>query len=241
MKKPIIMMLVLGTLVLTMVLSVIMASQSAFKTQREKFSYCIGVDFGKSLKRQEADSIDLKIFMRGLEDYLNNKKLLLTDAEMKEVFDTFTKERKAKQEERDAKEKERLNKLSAKNKKEGTEFLAKNKQKEGVITLPSGLQYRELTPGSGAVPNLGSIVVVNYRGTFIDGTEFDSSVKNGGPLTIPVASMIPGWKEAIQKMKVGAKWQLFIPQDLAYGEYGAGDLIGPYATLIFEVELLGIK
>jgi len=239
--KKLISMFIIGTLVLTLALGVSMAGQSIFKTQREKFSYCIGVDFGRSLKRQEADNIDLKIFMRGLQDCLSDKKILLTDAEMKEVFDTFAKERQAKQEKRAAEEKERLDKLGAKNKREGSEFLAKNKEEDGIITLPSGLQYKELTPGSGAVPNLGSTVVVNYRGTFIDGTEFDSSAKNGDPLTIPVTSMIPGWKEAIQKMKIGAKWRLFIPQDLAYGEFGTGKLIGPYATLIFEVELLGIK
>ena len=127
------------------------------------------------------------------------------------------------------------------NMKEGEAFLADNKTKEGVVTLPSGLQYKILTPGTGPKPTASDTVVCNYRGTFINGTEFDSSYKRGQPASFPVGQVIKGWTEALQLMPVGSKWQLFIPPDLAYGQRGAGGAIGPNATLIFEVELLSIK
>ncbi|HVG92460.1 MAG TPA: FKBP-type peptidyl-prolyl cis-trans isomerase, partial [Alphaproteobacteria bacterium] len=127
------------------------------------------------------------------------------------------------------------------NMKEGEEFLAANKAKEGVVTLPSGLQYKILKQGDGPKPTAADIVACNYRGTFINGIEFDSSYKRGQPLTFPLRGVIKGWTEALQLMPVGSKWQLFIPSDLAYGARGAGGLIGPNATLIFEVELISIQ
>ena len=127
------------------------------------------------------------------------------------------------------------------NKKEGEAFLAANKGKDGVVTLPSGLQYKILTAGTGPKPTASDSVVCNYRGTLINGTEFDSSYKRGQPATFPVTGVIKGWTEALQLMPVGSKWQLFIPSDLAYGERGAGADIGPNSTLIFEVELLSIE
>jgi FKBP-type peptidyl-prolyl cis-trans isomerase FklB len=127
------------------------------------------------------------------------------------------------------------------NKKTGEEFLAANKSKDGVVALPSGLQYKILTAGTGAKPTASDSVECNYRGTLINGTEFDSSSKHGGPATFPVSGVIKGWTEALQLMPVGSKWQLFVPSDLAYGERGAGGDIGPNETLIFEVELLSIK
>jgi FKBP-type peptidyl-prolyl cis-trans isomerase FklB len=127
------------------------------------------------------------------------------------------------------------------NKKEGDAFLAANKTKEGVVTLPSGLQYKILTAGDGAKPTAADSVVCNYKGTLINGKEFDASSKHGGPATFPVGGVIKGWTEALQLMPVGSKWQLFVPADLAYGQRGAGGDIGPGATLIFEVELLSIK
>ena len=139
------------------------------------------------------------------------------------------------------KEIERLKQLAEKNKKEGAEFLAANKAKEGVKTLPSGLQYKVLAEGNGTQPKPTDQVTVNYRGTFLDGTEFDSSYKRGEPVTFPVNGVIKAWSEALPLMKTGAKWQLFVPAELAYGEKGAGRAISPNSTLIFEVELVGIK
>jgi FKBP-type peptidyl-prolyl cis-trans isomerase FklB len=140
-----------------------------------------------------------------------------------------------------AKKTERLKELGEKNKNEGEAFLAENKKKEGVVTLPDGLQYKVIKEGDGNIPKLTDTVSINYRGTLINGTEFDSSYKRGKPATFPVKGIISGMSEALQLMKVGSKWQLFIPSQLAYGERGAGDDIGPNATLIFDVELLSIQ
>jgi FKBP-type peptidyl-prolyl cis-trans isomerase FklB len=131
--------------------------------------------------------------------------------------------------------------LADKNQKEGEVFLAENKKKKGVVTLPSGLQYHVITAGTGKIPKATDTVTTHYRGTLIDGTEFDSSYKRGEPASFPVNGVIKGWTEALQLMKVGSKWQLFIPSNLAYGPQGAGQVIGPSATLIFEIELLSIK
>jgi FKBP-type peptidyl-prolyl cis-trans isomerase len=143
--------------------------------------------------------------------------------------------------ERMAKQKEAARVLGEKNKKEGEAFLAENKKKEGVTTLPSALQYKVIKAGTGKKPNINHTVTTHYRGTLIDGTEFDSSYRRGQPVSFPVAAVIPGWTEALQLMEKGAKWQLFIPPNLAYGERGAGRDIGPNATLIFEVELISIQ
>ncbi len=136
---------------------------------------------------------------------------------------------------------EKMQEAGAANKTEGEAFLAANKSKDGVVTLPSGLQYKILTAGTGPKPTASDSVVCNYRGTLINGTEFDSSYKRGQPATFGVGQVIKGWTEALQLMPVGSKWQLFIPSSLAYGERGAGAEIGPNATLIFEVELLSIQ
>ncbi len=158
----------------------------------------------------------------------------MSDEEMRTVMTAYQKEISQKQAE--------AAKIAAeKNKKEGDAFLAANKAKEGVITLPSGLQYKILKEGNGKKPTDADTVQVHYRGTLIDGTEFDSSIKRGQPASFPVKQIIPGWREALKLMPVGSKWQLFIPPELAYGARGAGGDIGPNATLIFEVELLAIK
>lgn len=203
------------------------------KTQKEKVSYSIGLDIGKNMKRQMIE-VDVPQLTRGLQDGLADTKPALTDKEMEEVMTTFRSEIMKKME-------ENRRKLAEKNLKDGGAFLAENKKKPGVITLPSGLQYKILKEGAGKSPKATDTVVTHYRGTLLDGKEFDSSYKRGEPLTFAVKGVIPGWVEALQLMKPGAKWQLFIPGNLAYGENGAGQDIGPNATLMFEVELLKVK
>jgi FKBP-type peptidyl-prolyl cis-trans isomerase FklB len=157
----------------------------------------------------------------------------MTEEEIRQTMMAFQKEMMAKQE-------EQMKKAGEKNKKEGEAFLAENKKKEGVITLPSGLQYKVIKAGQGKKPQASDKVTVHYRGTLINGTEFDSSIRRGQPATFPVSGIIPGWSEALQLMQEGAQWQLFIPPNLAYGERGAGNVIGPNSTLIFEVELISV-
>ena len=211
---------------------VVAAEKAELKTQRDKISYVVGLDMGNSLKKNMID-VDPDIVARGLKDALVGNKPLMTEQEMKETIIALQKEFQAKQQE--------LTKaLAEKNKKEGEAFLAENKKKQGVITMPSGLQYKILADGKGKSPKATDIVTVNYKGTLIDGTEFDSSYKRGKPETLAVNGVIPGWTEALQLMKEGSKWQLFIPSNLAYGERGGGP-IGPNAVLIFEVELISIK
>jgi FKBP-type peptidyl-prolyl cis-trans isomerase FklB len=158
----------------------------------------------------------------------------MTEQEVNETMMNFQKDMMAKQQ-------ARMKELGEKNKKEGEAFLAENKKKEGVITLPSGLQYKVMKEGDGKTPIVNDVVTVHYRGTLIDGKEFDSSYTRGQPASFPVKGVIPGFSEALQLMKTGSKWQLFIPSNLAYGERGAGDEIGPNAALIFDIELISIK
>ena len=199
------------------------------KNQKEKISYIIGMDIGNNLKKQFVD-IDPNILAKGIKDALTGGKPLLTEQEIHETLAAFQKEMVVKQEE-----------VAKKNKKEGETFLAENKKKEGVKTLPSGLQYKVIKAGIGKKPKLTDTVTTHYRGTLIDGTEFDSSYKRGQPATFQVSGVISGWTEALQLMEEGARWQLFIPPNLAYGERGAGGVIGPGATLIFEIELISIQ
>ena len=203
------------------------------KNQKDKVSYSIGLNIGRNLandlKKQSID-IDPNILAKGIQDALAGAKPLLTDQEIQETMVAFQKEMMAKLEE-----------MAKKNKADGEAFLAENKKKEGVKTLPSGLQYKVIKAGTGKKPKADDTVTANYRGTLIDGTEFDSSYKRGQPATFPVSGVIPGWTEALQLMEEGAKWQLFIPSSLAYGERGTGGLVGPNAILIFEVELVSIK
>jgi FKBP-type peptidyl-prolyl cis-trans isomerase len=203
------------------------------KTQKEKVSYAIGMNMGKSMQRQSVQ-VDPNILARGLKDALAGGKTLMTDEEAKATMTQFQTEMRKAQE-------EKMQQASMTNKKEGTAFLEANKTKEGVKVLPSGLQYKVLKEGTGPKPSAADTVVCNYRGTLIDGKEFDSSYKRGEPATFPVNGVIKGWTEALQLMPVGSKWQLFLPADLAYGDRGAGADIGPGATLIFEVELMSIQ
>ena len=209
------------------------AAPLALKTQKDKFSYALGMKMGANLQRQSVP-VDATILARGLKDGLAGGKTLLTDAEAQAAITAVQDEMRKQQQ-------EKMKQAGEVNKKEGTDFLAANKGKDGVVTQPSGLQYKILTEGKGPKPTASDSVVCNYRGTLINGTEFDSSYKRGQPATFPVGGVIKGWTEALQLMPVGSKWQLFIPPDLAYGERGAGADIGPDSTLIFEVELLSIE
>jgi len=204
------------------------------KNQKDKVSYAIGLNIGRNLandlKKQLID-IDSNLLTRGIQDALAGAKPLLTDQEIQETMVAFQKEMMAKWEE-----------VGKKNKVDGEAFLAENKKKEGVKTLPSGLQYKVIKAGTGKKPKADDTVTVNYRGTLINGTEFDSSYKRGQPATFPVSGgIIAGWTEVLKLMGEGAKWELFIPSNLAYGERGTSGIIGPNATLIFEIELVSIK
>ncbi|HKI12562.1 MAG TPA: FKBP-type peptidyl-prolyl cis-trans isomerase [Candidatus Acidoferrum sp.] len=213
-------------------------------TPKDKASYAIGMNVGKSVGKDLLDhfvDIDQAILLRGVKDGLAGEKSLLTDEETKAVLTEVQKESRQKQEEIRKQQEEIAKAQGEVNKKQGAAFLAENKTKEGVVTLPSGLQYKILQPGTGPKPTTTDTVVCNYRGTLIGGKEFDSSYKRGQPATFPLGQVIKGWTEALQLMPVGSKWQLFLPPELAYGERSAGPDITPYSTLVFEVELVSIK
>jgi FKBP-type peptidyl-prolyl cis-trans isomerase FklB len=216
-----------------MAVPVLAEDRPALKDTKDKVSYSIGLDIGNNLKRNKID-INSDTLAAGLKDGMSGAKPLMTEAEMQQVMTQFSKDM---QEKTNAARQE----TAQKNKAEGEKFLADNKSKPDVKTTASGLQYKMVKDGSGAAPKATDSVVVNYRGTLIDGTEFDSSYKRGEPATFPVNQVIKGWTEALQLMKPGSKYELFIPSNLAYGERGAGADIGPNATLKFEVELLSVK
>ena len=201
------------------------------KTQKDKVSYSIGINIGKNMKMQGVD-IEQGFLIQGIKDGLNNAKTAMSDKDMDATMKLFSQEMSTKMQ---AKQKVE----GDKNKKEGDAFLAANKKKSGVITLPSGLQYKILKEGSGAKPTLSQTVKCHYRGTFANGTEFESSYSRE-PVEFPVGQVIKGWTEALQLMPTGSKWQLYIPSDLAYGPTGQGQ-IGPNSVLIFDIELLSVK
>ena len=202
-------------------------------TQKAKLSYALGMNIGAGVKSQPVD-IDPDILARGMKDAMTGAKPLLTEDEAKAVLTQAQNELRQQQQAKTKQEGEA-------NKKEGEAFLAANKTKEAVVTLPDGLQYKILTAGTGPKPTATDSVVCNYRGTLVNGTEFDSSYKRGQPVTFPVNGVIKGWQEALPLMPVGSKWQLFVPSDLAYGDHAMSADLGPNSTLIFEVELLSIK
>lgn len=202
------------------------AAATALKTTIDSVSYAIGQDIGNSLKSQGLNNLNPTLLIKAIQDVVKNQPLLLT----KEQCDMSI---------RDFLQKAASEKI-AKNKVAGEQFLAANKAKPGVTTLPSGLQYQVIKEGTGPKPALTDKVKTHYHGTLIDGTIFDSSVDRGQPISFAVNGVIPGWTEALQLMPVGSKWKLFIPSDLAYGDRQAGPKIGPGSTLIFEVELLEI-
>jgi len=207
---------------------------SALTTEKQKQSYALGMNIAREIERDE-DQVDVDgaAVLQGLHDELDHKAQLTDEqavAELKELSEQAS-----------ANQQKKAQVAAEANMKEGETFLAANKAKPGVVELPSGLQYKIVKEGTGPKPTAADTVVCNYRGTFIDGKEFDSSYKRGQPATFPVGGVIKGWTEALQLMPVGSKWQLFIPPQLAYGPQGAGGVIGPNQTLVFDVELLSIK
>jgi FKBP-type peptidyl-prolyl cis-trans isomerase FklB len=207
--------------------------EDELKNKEDKLSYALGLNIGNSFKQQSI-SINPDIFLKGIKDAFAGGKQLLSDDEVRETMVVLNKELSEKKA-------EVMKKLAEKNKEDAVTFFAENKKKEGVKTLASGLQYKIITEGKGKNPKATDTVTVHYRGTLIDGKEFDSSYRRGEPATFPVNGVIAGWTEALQLMKAGAKWQIFIPSNLAYEEKGIGNVIGPNAALIFEVELISVK
>jgi FKBP-type peptidyl-prolyl cis-trans isomerase FklB len=223
--------LLLGLLLLT--LPAAPGETPVFKTSKEKFSYALGMEIGSGFRKQALD-LDPETLSKGIADAFSGAKTLLTEDEMRDVLKSAQKEFQEKQAALRA-EKARADQ------KEGEAFLAANKSKEGVVTLPDGLQYKILKAGTGKKPDADDTVTCNYRGTFIDGTEFDSSAKHNGSATFTMKGVIKGWAEALQLMPVGSTWRLYVPPHLAYGEHGAGNVIPPNSTLIFDIELLSIS
>jgi FKBP-type peptidyl-prolyl cis-trans isomerase len=202
------------------------------KTQRDRQSYTLGVEVLRNFNRQGSD-FDLDIVMRGMKDAAAGNKLLLTDEDLKKTLNMIALELRQK--------KNQIRWTAGQdNKEKGDAFLAENKTKEGVVALPSGLQYKIIKAGDGTKPTEADMVECRYRGTLINGTEFDNSESSGAPTTFKVSEVIAGWREALKLMSVGSKWQLFIPSQLAYVQRGSGR-IGPYETIIYEIELVDIK
>lgn len=219
--------------VLFLAATVCAAQEPAFKTEKEKVSYIIGTNIGRDLKKQGIE-VDGDILLKGVNDAMAGAQPAITDQDARETMGVFRQEMAAKKQ-------AETKKSAEENRKQEEAFLAENTKKEGVQTLPSGLQYKIVTEGTGEKPTLYDRVTVNYRGTLLDGTEFDSSYKRNQPATFAVNGVIRGWTEALQMMKTGSKWQLFVPAKLAYGEMGAGSHIPPNAMLIFDVDLLSME
>lgn len=192
----------------------------------EKISYALGLNIGNNLIGAGIKDMVMEQFIKGVQDSMGKKEQDMSNADAQEILNSFFGDLQAKQSEEQM--------------KAGVEFLAENKNREGVVTLASGLQYEVMVEGNGAKPTASQSVMCHYHGTLIDGTVFDSSVLRGQPATFGVSQVIKGWVEALQLMSVGSKWKLFIPYDLAYGAQGAGQHIAPYSALIFEVELIDI-
>lgn len=204
------------------------------KTQKEKVSYAIGMEMGKGVKAQGID-VDPALLAQGLRDAISGAKSQLTEDELKQVIGSLQAEMRQKQ-------MQAMEMAASENKTKGDAFLAENGKKDGVVTLPDGLEYKIITAGTGKKPAESDTVLCNYKGTFVDGQEFDSSAQAGRPVPFEVKNVIPGFKEVLQMMPVGSKWMVVVPSNLAYGERGAGNgAIGPNATLVFEIELVSIE
>ena len=201
--------------------------------EKSRVSYAIGMMTGRQWKQQELD-FDTDIYARGIKDAMSGGATLITTNQAEETIDAFSKELAAKQQQKKME-------MAAKNKAEGDAFLAKNKTQPGVVTLPDGLQYKVITESNGVSPGDGDIVLVNFRGTFVDGTEWENTARTGKPMQFTIGQIVRGWSEGLKLMNTGSKWQLFIPGELAFGQNGAGSRIPPNATLIMEVELLSVQ
>ncbi|VAW49040.1 Peptidylprolyl isomerase, FKBP-type [hydrothermal vent metagenome] len=228
MKK--ILLVSLGLTLTSMAISPAFADNHGLTTIEQKASYTLGSDIAKNFRDQGLE-IDAKAFSLGLEDALQNRPLKLTEEEMVSAIDTV-KQRMQKQ------QLEKQQTMARKNIDEGKKFLTENAKKEGIVTLDSGVQYKIITKGEGTSPTDEDTIYAHYRGTLIDGTEFDSSYQRGTPLKLQTGSVIKGWGEVLRRMKPGSKWEVYIPSEMAYGERGAGDAIGPNETLIFTIELV---
>jgi len=204
------------------------AADSQVATDKKKISYAIGVQIGQDLKRSGID-LDIDAFSLAIKDMVAGKKPRLNSEEMQQAFNMLREQQMKHQ-----------SKLADENKVKGEKFLVENKNKPGIKVLSSGVQYQVIKSGSGKKPKDGDTVVAHYRGTLIDGTEFDSSYKRGQPLTISINQVVKGWQDALKAMQVGAKWQIYIPSDLGYGPRATGN-IPPNSTLVFDIELLEIK
>ena len=220
---------IIGTVVFSFAVLVIAEEKAQLKDLRDKVSYAVGLNVGTNFKKQ-GQELNADAVLAGLKDAQSGKQPALSEKEMKETMEAWSKQMEEKQKA-----------AGEKNSTEGTKFLEENKKKPGVKTTASGLQYKVIKEGTGAQPKATDTVSVNYRGTLINGTEFDSSYKRGQPVTFPLNGVIKGWTEGVQLMKTGAKYQFFIPSDLAYGARAMGPDITPNSTLIFEVELLEVK
>jgi FKBP-type peptidyl-prolyl cis-trans isomerase FklB len=216
------------------------ATTSTFKDEKDKVSYSLGVDIGRTLQKFQLD-LNEAALSQGIADVLDSKPMAMTDQELQTTLQAFQQKMMQKQQEAQSKKQEEMKGVAEKNEADGKKFLDDNSKKPGVKTTASGLQYKVIKEGSGDKPKDTDVVETNYRGTTIDGKEFDSSAKHGSTASFPVNGVIKGWSEALKLMPVGAKWELYVPADLAYGAEGYGDDIAPGSTLVFEVELLNIK
>ena len=221
------------TLIAVSLVPAFASAEKGLDTLEQKASYSFGVDFAKRLKQQGID-LDIPALTRGIEDQASGGKLAFEEGEMNQAKAEYTEQLRAKL-------LEEQQKIAAENLEAGKKFLAENAKKEGVVTTESGLQYKVIKSGDGPTPGPEDTVTTHYRGTLIDGREFDSSYSRGQPASFPVKGVIAGWTEALQLMKVGDKWELYIPSELAYGAAQRSELIQPNSTLLFELELLAVK
>jgi len=209
--------------------SLALPAQTGLESDKQKFSYAVGVQLGQNIRSQSIE-IDTDALLSGLSDVIKGNDLKLTGPEMQTAAQRYQAEEESRQQQ-----------LAEQNRQAEEKFLAENKDRQGVTELASGLQYKVLSEGDGPQPRPSDTVVVHYRGALLDGTEFDSSYSRGEPVAVSLENVIQGWQEALPLMKVGSKWQLFVPAELGYGNQAAGRDIGPNSTLIFDVELLGIE
>ncbi len=227
------MKLVAAAMSLAMITAHAATDKPALTSDLDKLSYSIGSDLGKNFKRQSID-VNPTIMAQGIQDGMSGGTLLLTDKQMKDVLSKFQKDLMAK---RTAE----FNKKSEENKTKGEAFLSENKGKQGVVTLPDGLQYKIITAGTGEKPSKEDTVTVEYTGRLINGEVFDSTDKSGKPATFKLSQVIPGWTEALQLMPAGSTWEVYVPANLAYGTRSVGGPIGPNEALTFSIHLISVK